>query len=175
MEIRDVYFFRYKKDTCPYDPSTPASQMGFVRFEGKGWVPRLVWEIEEELKHSPFIINLKHMPGFTEFGDGLVDGKTCNDDGYLHSVVIIGSGRQDGEEYWLIRNSWSQFWAENGHFKLSKKATNCIDCESAARLDDKVKVIEGLTNKQYVGFEPLKRRLLEYEKERLEKLAKSKN
>lgn len=43
-----------------------------------------------------------------------------------HAVVIAGFGVDlDGDEYWIIRNSWGKDWAQGGYFELSTKSPIC--------------------------------------------------
>ena len=35
-----------------------------------------------------------------------------------HAVVILGWGQQENIKYWIVRNSWSPNWGENGYFKI---------------------------------------------------------
>jgi len=37
-----------------------------------------------------------------------------------HAVVLMGYGIENGHEYWLIRNSWSPTWGENGYIRLAR-------------------------------------------------------
>jgi cathepsin B len=36
----------------------------------------------------------------------------------LHAVKIVGWGKQDGKNYWLIENSWGEGWGEHGYAKV---------------------------------------------------------
>ncbi|HSH96478.1 MAG TPA: C1 family peptidase [Roseimicrobium sp.] len=47
-----------------------------------------------------------------------------------HLVVIVGWGTQNGEDYWLIRNSWGQVYGDKGYFMLHR-GDNFICCEQS--------------------------------------------
>ena len=36
-----------------------------------------------------------------------------------HAVKIIGWGKEDDQEYWIVQNSWSEKWGENGFFRIA--------------------------------------------------------
>lgn len=35
-----------------------------------------------------------------------------------HAIVIIGYGEQNGVKYYICQNSWTQYWGENGYFRI---------------------------------------------------------
>jgi len=35
-----------------------------------------------------------------------------------HIVSIVGYGTQGSTDYWIVRNSWGQYWGEQGHFRI---------------------------------------------------------
>jgi hypothetical protein len=37
-----------------------------------------------------------------------------------HAVVVVGWGSEDGQDYWLIQNSWGPDWGEGGYFRLAR-------------------------------------------------------
>jgi len=54
---------------------------------------------------------------------------TTGDMEITHDISIIGYGEEDGQKYWLIRNSWGTHWGEDGFVKLCR-GTNNLNIES---------------------------------------------
>jgi cathepsin B len=36
-----------------------------------------------------------------------------------HAVKIVGWGQEDGQEYWIVQNSWGPKWGEDGFFRIA--------------------------------------------------------
>ena len=36
-----------------------------------------------------------------------------------HAVTAVGWGTEDGQEYWILKNSWGSWWGENGFVRLA--------------------------------------------------------
>ena len=36
-----------------------------------------------------------------------------------HAIKIIGWGNEDGQDYWLVANSWNTTWGIKGFFKIA--------------------------------------------------------
>lgn len=55
-----------------------------------------------------------------------------------HDISVVGFGVENGTKYWVIRNSWSANWGENGFFRLIRGINNIMiesDCAWATPLD----------------------------------------
>merc|ERR1712150_49868 len=59
-------------------------------------------------KDGVFTPTARGLPVYDEFGKPIV-----------HVVTLIGWGKQEGQPYWVIRNSWGMGWGEQGHARVS--------------------------------------------------------
>mmetsp|Transcript_72249 Transcript_72249/g.109063 ORF Transcript_72249/g.109063 Transcript_72249/m.109063 type:complete len:324 (+) Transcript_72249:2-973(+) len=42
-----------------------------------------------------------------------------------HAIKIIGFGEENGDKYWLVQNSWTTKWGDNGLFKILRGTDEC--------------------------------------------------
>jgi len=85
-------------------------------------------------KHGPIsvAIDAGHK-SFSFYANGVYYEPECgNDEDSLdHAVLAVGYGVLKGEPYWLIKNSWSTYWGNDGYALMSQTDNNCGVATSA--------------------------------------------
>jgi C1A family cysteine protease len=61
---------------------------------------------------------------FQSYSSGILTSSSCGTN-LDHGVLIVGYGEQNGQKYWLVKNSWSNTWGDNGYVKIARsESTN---------------------------------------------------
>ncbi|PAA50277.1 hypothetical protein BOX15_Mlig029086g5 [Macrostomum lignano] len=89
--------------------------------------PNNITAMKAALFHSGPIsvsIDASHL-SFVFYSSGVYFEPACSSTDLDHSVLAVGYGVLNGEPYWLVKNSWSFYWGNNGYVLMSTKNNNC--------------------------------------------------
>ena len=56
---------------------------------------------------------------FQLYKSGVITGDGCGTN-LDHGVLVVGYGIENGVKYWLVKNSWSSSWGDNGYIKIER-------------------------------------------------------
>eukprot|EP00908_Phaeocystis_cordata_P020545 Transcript_32201.p2 GENE.Transcript_32201~~Transcript_32201.p2 ORF type:complete len:272 (-),score=107.00 Transcript_32201:966-1781(-) len=80
-------------------------------------------------RHGPIAISVDASWGHYEegvFGAGAK--KVCNESIIDHAVQLVGYGEEQGELYWIVRNSWGANWGEQGYIRIKRHGEGREPC-----------------------------------------------
>ena len=79
-------------------------------------------------EHGPVTVAINANPrAFTFYSNGVFNDQSCtggvND--LDHQVLAVGYGSIRGQRYWLIKNSWSTYWGNDGYILIAQRNNTC--------------------------------------------------
>ncbi|XP_065360558.1 procathepsin L-like [Calliphora vicina] len=119
----EKYPYVANKKTCSYKDNLKAAGItGFAVIEPKD---------EETMKKviatlGPLACSINGPQSLKLYDKGIFNDKECNKGEPNHSILVVGYGSENGQDYWIVKNSWSQVWGEDGYFRLPRGKNYCF-------------------------------------------------
>ncbi|XP_064467521.1 procathepsin L-like [Ornithodoros turicata] len=123
IDTEASYPYEAVNATCRYDAENiGATVKGSVEIKAGS---------EEDLLHAvatvgPVSVAMEVLPNFYSYTGGVYQNRNCSCEiaQVNHAVLAVGYGTEDGTDYWLLKNSWSEEWGVKGYFKLARNKDN---------------------------------------------------
>ncbi|XP_076239458.1 cathepsin L [Calliopsis andreniformis] len=131
LDTENTYPYEAENDKCRYNPiNKGASDIGFVDIPSAD---------EEKLKSAvatvgpiSVAIDASHS-SFQFYSEGVYYEPECSSEELDHGVLVVGYGTdENGQDYWLVKNSWGDSWGDNGYIKMARNKMNHCGIASSA-------------------------------------------
>ncbi|XP_027869192.1 cathepsin S-like [Xiphophorus couchianus] len=111
------YPYMGQDQACQYNPAARAANCSQYNFLSQG--------DEQALKEGiatigPISVAIDaRRPRFAFYRSGVYDDASCTQN-VNHAVLAVGYGTLDGQDYWLVKNSWGTSFGDQGYIRMAR-------------------------------------------------------
>jgi len=114
---------------CKYLKSSPAAQVNkYIELPTN---ERILQETVAKVGPVSIGIDGNHK-SFLLYKRGIYFEPNCSATNLNHAVIVVGYGSENGNDYWIIKNSWGQKWGESGFGRMARNRKNHCGIASLA-------------------------------------------
>lgn len=137
-----LYPYKGVKQQCPFSNKEDSKRQSYplqpIITAWRVFSDMVAWH--QWLPRRPIIVGINMPSDFMAYGGGIHDGLDCVPD-MVHAMLLVGSGTHGNKPFWLLKNTFSDAWGEDGYFKLSQAAPlRCFNSAVIARANFTVEV-----------------------------------
>ncbi len=116
IELESAYPYTAKDGDCAYNEASATavdvSDYTMVTSDS-------VEQMKAALAQQPLSVSIEaDKLVFQTYTSGVLSSTKCGTQ-LDHAVLAVGYGTEDGQDYWLVKNSWGTSWGEDGYIKLA--------------------------------------------------------
>jgi cathepsin L len=130
IDTEDSYPYEAVDDTCKFSASTVgATDSGFTDIKSKD--ESALMQAVGTVGPVSVAIDASHT-SFQFYKSGIYHERMCSATRLDHGVLAVGYGADGNNHYWIVKNSWSTSWGDQGYIKMSRNRKNNCGIATAA-------------------------------------------
>ncbi|KAI4901396.1 hypothetical protein NFI96_009128 [Prochilodus magdalenae] len=122
IDSDSFYPYEHREGTCRYAVKGKAGYCSSFQVLPRN--ERLMMEAVATVGPISVGINAR-LASFHRYRSGIYDDPSCDSRLVNHAVLVVGYGRDKGQDYWLIKNSWGTAWGERGFIRMARNRNRC--------------------------------------------------
>lgn len=134
IETEKDYPYMAEQEKCKFKSKKIAADLVACKDIESGSEKMLMEAVGSEGPVS-VAIDASHQ-SFQFYDQGVYDEPQCSSEQLDHGVLTVGYGSENGQEYWLVKNSWGTTWGEEGYVKMSRNKGNQCGIATSASFPD---------------------------------------
>lgn len=123
IDTEESYPYEDRDATCRYTSEhSSVAASGYVRINKYNEL-----DLMSAVNEGPVAVKIDAThDSFSSYESGIYYEPACEKNNLSHSVLVVGYGSEDGEDYWIVKNSFGVNWGEEGYIRMARnKRNNC--------------------------------------------------
>jgi len=130
IDTEDSYPYETRTANCRFNPgAVGATDTGFVDVPSQD--ENALQDACGNVGPISVAIDASHS-SFQMYKDGLYDEPACSTTNLDHGVLVVGYGVKDGQDCYIVKNSWGSSWGTGGYILMSRNKGNQCGIATAA-------------------------------------------
>ncbi len=121
-DTESYYPYEMRQGNCRFNRNYVGSNIISFKDVPKGNEPYLQ-SVVGTVGPASVAIDASHS-SFQFYREGVYVEPSCSSTRLDHGVLVVGYGTENGQDYWLVKNSWGTNWGESGYIKMARNRNN---------------------------------------------------
>lgn len=131
VDTEASYPYTAQDGKCVFDPANVGTSLSSCYDVSSGDEAALANAVQM-IGPISVAIDASHM-SFQLYTSGVYYEPNCSSQFLDHGVTAVGYGTSNGDDYFIVKNSWAATWGDNGYIMMSRnKNNNCGIATSAS-------------------------------------------
>jgi C1A family cysteine protease len=117
QELEKDYPYLGMDGKCKFSKSSGRVQVSKIN----DVAPDSVSQLKAAIAKGPTSVTVEaDQIAFQHYQQGILDADSCGTN-LDHAVTAVGYGEENGQEFYIVRNSWGADWGEDGYIRIAAK------------------------------------------------------